>query len=79
MLFLISNRPEMDPYENPMEIAEQYFHVHPYENENLNFDNIEKINMCWKETTFYILGTIISFASICYIMYDLYHLKKSGL
>jgi len=79
MLFLILNRREIDPYENPMEIAQQYFHVHYYENENINFNNIENINMCWKETTLYIVGSIVSVASICYIIYDLHNLKKSGL
>lgn len=70
---------EIDPYEYTTEINQPYFHVHPYENENINFDNIEKISMSWKDTLSCITGIIMSLTMICYILVDLYNLKKSGL
>ena len=56
-----------------------YFHVHPYENENINFDNIEKITMPLKETLFYIIGSILSLISIIYIIIDLMKLRNQQL
>lgn len=48
-----------------------YFHVHHYEN--------EKITMPWKDTLFYIIGTILSLISIIYIITDLIKLKNQQL
>lgn len=56
-----------------------YFHVHPYENENINFDNVEKITMPLKDTLFCIIGIILSLTTICYMIIDLMKLRNQQL
>lgn len=81
-IFLIKDNLVINKYENEhSNIYETptYFHVHPYENENINFDNIEKIALPWKDTLFYIIGTILSLISIIYIIIDLMKLRNKEL
>ena len=81
-IFLLKDNLVINKYENEhshMYQTPTYFHVHPYENENINFDNIEKIAMPLKETLFYIIGTILSLISIIYIIIDLMKQKNQQL
>lgn len=81
-IFLLKDNLVIQKYDNEHSNIYQtptYFHVHPYENENLNFDNIEKIAMPLKETLFYIIGTILSLISIIYIIIDLMKLRNQQL
>jgi len=77
MLFLISNKINVIPSEKSIEIIQPYFHVHFYENENINFDHIDKVVMCWKESLLYIVGSLLSIISIYYIINDLRNLEKN--
>ena len=63
-----------DIYQTPT-----YFHVNPYENENINFDNVEKISLPLKDTIFCIIGIILSLTTICYIIIDLMKLRNQQL
>lgn len=79
-IFLLKDNLVINKYENEhshMYHPPTYFHVHPYENENINFGNIKKITMPWKDTLFYIIGIILSLISIMYIIIDLMKLKTN--
>ena len=81
-IFLLKDNLLIQKYENKYSNEyhpSPYFHVHSYENENINLDNIEKITMSWKETLFYIIGSIMSITSICYIIIDLMKLRNQQL
>lgn len=81
-IFLLKDKLVINKYDNEYSHEYQtptYFHIHPYENENLNFDNIEKIAMSWKDTLFYIIGIILSLISIIYIIIDLMKVKNQQL
>lgn len=79
-IFLLKDNLVIQKYDNEHSYqTPTYFHVHPYENENLNFDNIEKIAVSWKDTLFYIIGTILSLTTIFYIIIDLMKLRNQQL
>ena len=79
-IFLLKDNLVIQKYDNEHSYQiPTYFHVHPYENENINFDNIEKITMPLKETLFYIIGSILSLISIIYIIIDLMKLRNQQL
>ena len=78
-IFLLKDNLVIQKYDNKHSYQTPYFHVHPYENENINFDNIEKITMPWKDTLFCIIGTILSLISIIYIIIDLMKLRNQQL
>ena len=81
-IFILKDNLVINKYDNEYSHVYQtptYFHVHPYENENINFDNIEKITMSWKDTLFYIIGTILSLTIISYIIIDLMKQKNQQL
>ena len=81
-IFLLKDNLVINKYENEhSNIYETpiHFHIHPYENENINFDNIEKIAMSWKDTLFCIIGTILSLTTIFYIIIDLMKLRNQQL
>ena len=79
-IFLLKDNLVIQKYDNEHSYhPPTYFHVHPYENENINFDNIEKVAVSWKDTLFYIIGTILSFISIIYIIIDLMKLRNQQL
>lgn len=81
-IFILKDNLVINKYDNEYSHVYQtptYFHVHPYENENINFDNIEKITMSWKDTLFYIIGTILSLTIISYIIIDLMKVKNQQL
>jgi hypothetical protein len=79
-IFLLKDNLVIQKYDNEHSYqTPTYFHVHPYENENINFDNIEKVAVSWKDTLFYIIGTILSLISIIYIIIDLIKLRNQQL
>ena len=79
-IFLLKDNLVIQKYDNEYSYqTPTYFHVHPYENENINFDNIEKVVVPWKDTLFYIAGTILSLISIIYIIIDLIKLRTQQL
>lgn len=81
-IFLLKDNLVINKYENGhshMYQTPTYFHVHPYENENINFDNVENITMPLKDTLFCIIGTILSLTTIIYIIIDLMKLRNQQL
>ena len=78
-IFLLKDNLVINKYDNEYSHVYQtptYFHVHPYENENINFDNVEKITMPLKDTLFCIIGIILSLTTIFYIIIDLMKLRN---
>jgi len=78
-IFLLKDNLVIQKYDNEHSYQTPYFHVHPYENENINFDNIEKVVVPWKDTLFYIAGSILSLTTIVYIIIDLMKLRNQQL
>jgi len=81
-IFLLKDNLVIQKYDNEHSNIYQtptYFHVHPYENENLNFDNIEKVVVPLKDTLFCIIGIILSLTTIFYIIIDLIKLRPQQL
>lgn len=78
-IFLLKDNLVIQKYDNEHSYQTPYFHVHPYENENINFDNIEKVAVSWKDTLFCIIGIILSLTTIVYIIIDLMKLRNQQL
>ena len=79
-IFLLKDNLVIQKYDNEHSYqTPTYFHVHPYENENINFDNVEKITMPLKDTLFCIIGIILSLTTIFYIIIDLMKLRNQQL